>query len=282
LFASVAAMALFAAPQFVFAALSPNAPTVLITGASRGIGLGLAQYYAEHGWNVIATARHSADDGETAKLREFAAKHPQLVYEQIDVTDSVTIRSVAAKYKNQPIDLLINNAAKLEATFAKDVENFSKTYELVDFDAARGDFDVNTLGPMRMAQAFMASIEKSKQKKIVSFTSSPALFTPMKMAPPKGGGAGAGGPPPGMSSSMNYAASKAALDKYMQILAGQVKAKGVIVSLLIPGGVDSKEDTKKFMPMDQAAPRLMEIMDKLTIAQSGVVVNFPTGEVVPF
>ena len=66
-------------PLAAQAELKKDAPTVLITGANRGIGLELARQYADKGWNVIATSRHVAGDAALAALSEVAAKHPQVV-----------------------------------------------------------------------------------------------------------------------------------------------------------------------------------------------------------
>ena len=128
---------------------------MLITGANRGIGLELARQYAAKDWNVIATTRRPVDDKGTADLRAIQQKHPNLAIERIDVTDTAMIRGVQAKYKDQPIDVLINNAAAVKQTFQADLAKVNIPFDKIDYDAARTDFDVNTLGPMRMVQAFM-------------------------------------------------------------------------------------------------------------------------------
>ncbi len=143
------------APLAAQAAFKPGAPTVLVTGANRGIGLEIARQYAAKDWNVIATTRRPIDDQGTDELKAIQKAHPNLVIERVDVTDTAMIRSVQAKYKEQPLDVLINNAAAVEATFQADLEKVNIPYDKIDFDAARNDFDVNTLGPMRMIQAFM-------------------------------------------------------------------------------------------------------------------------------
>jgi NAD(P)-dependent dehydrogenase (short-subunit alcohol dehydrogenase family) len=71
-------------PLAAQADLKKDAPTVLITGANRGIGLELARQYADKGWNVIATSRHVAGDAALAALSEIATRHPQVVLEKID------------------------------------------------------------------------------------------------------------------------------------------------------------------------------------------------------
>ena len=69
-----------------------------------------ARYYADAGWNVIATARKPE---AAAELNALAADNPQVVVEQLDVTDLERIQELAAAYEGTTIDLLINNAALL-------------------------------------------------------------------------------------------------------------------------------------------------------------------------
>ena len=256
-------------PFTASAALKSGAPTVLITGANRGIGLELAKQYAEKGWNVIATSRHTAGDAALAALTDVGNKHPQVVLEKLDVSDTATIRTVAAKYRDQPIDVVINNAAAVEATFAADMAAANTPFEKLDFDAARRDFDVNTLGAMRVAQAFLPNVEHSKQKKVVSVTSSAGSF---------------GNPLPN-GIALNYGASKAALNKYMSLLAVQMKPRGVIVALVQPVFVASKSDMKNVQgaaPLDQEVHKLVNVIDALTLEGSGRITNFSTGKFDPF
>jgi NAD(P)-dependent dehydrogenase (short-subunit alcohol dehydrogenase family) len=87
--------------------LDPDSPTVLITGANRGIGLEFVQQYAARGWNVVATARKPA---KADRLQTLADAHEHVVIEQLDVTDFARIDELATKYTEQTIDILISNA----------------------------------------------------------------------------------------------------------------------------------------------------------------------------
>lgn len=252
-----------------FAQFKKDASTVLITGSNRGIGFELSKQYAEAGWNVIATARRDAEDPGLADLREVRKAHPNLVIEQIDVADTKMIRAVAEKYKNQPIDVLINNAARVQDTFEKDMAIVTKEYSEIDFDDAALDFSINSLGPMRMVQAFMPSIVASKQKKIVNVTSFIGSFGYRA--------------PTGMG--MNYGASKAALNMYSVKLAEQVREDGVIVALVEPVMVQSKPGTEAIpmsSPADVEIKKLREVIANLTMETSGKITNFTTGKIDPF
>ncbi len=261
--------ALVLLPLTASAELKKDAPTVLITGANRGIGLELARQYADKGWNVIATSRHNHGDAALAALDEIAARHPQVMLEKVDVSDSATVRAVAEKYRDQPIDVLINNAAAVEATFAADMAAATTPFDKLDFDAARRDFDVNTLGAMRVTQAFLPNVEHSHQKKVISVTSLAGSF---------------GTPLPG-GIGMNYGASKAALNKYMSMLSVQMKSQGVIVGLVQPIFVASKADLKNMKgaaPVDQEVGKLIKVIDNMTMDGSGHITNFSTGKRDPF
>jgi NAD(P)-dependent dehydrogenase (short-subunit alcohol dehydrogenase family) len=257
-------------PLSAVAALKAGTSTVLITGANRGIGLELARQYAARGWNVIATARRPLEDEGMAALRELAAKYPETVaLERIDVTDTAMIRGVALKYRDQPVDVLINNAAAVEMTFAKDMEEIRQSYDQIDFDAARRDFDVNTLGPMRMVQAFMPNVERSKHKKLIAVTSMAGSF---------------GKPIPG-AVGMNYGASKAALNKYMVLLSKALEPKGVRVALVQPVFLASKADKENMRgaaPLGPEVAKLIQFIDTLPADRNGKITNFQTGDIDPF
>ena len=70
-------------------------PTVVITGAGRGLGRELARQYAGDGWRVIGTVRGPSDLAESVTL---------------DVTDAAQTRRLAARLKGVPIDVLFCNA----------------------------------------------------------------------------------------------------------------------------------------------------------------------------
>ena len=256
-------------PGAALAAFSPDQPTVLITGSNHGLGLELARQYADLGWNVIATSHRAPGDARLAELTALAAKHPNVVIERLDVTDTKGIRALAAKYQGQPIDVLLNNAAAVEPTFAADMAEVSKSWDQIDFDAAAHDFDVNTLGPMRVVQAFAPNVFLSKQKKIIAISSSAGSFSH---------------PLPG-AIGMNYGASKAALNKYFALLAVAMKPKGVLVELFQPVFVATKDDTKNMKGAAQVGPSVADLI-KLIGSNgwdaTGKITNFNTGKIDEF
>ena len=133
-------------------------PTILITGSNRGLGLEFTRQYAAAGWNIIASCR----DPATAKeLQELATAHDQIAIEKLDVTSDAEVADLAQRYKDQPIDVLLNNAG-IYGTLEK------QTLRGFDFEELKKVFDVNTIGSLRVSQAFLDNVLASEQKKIIS------------------------------------------------------------------------------------------------------------------
>jgi NAD(P)-dependent dehydrogenase (short-subunit alcohol dehydrogenase family) len=186
--------------------------TVLVTGSNRGIGLELTRNYAERGWTVIATARKPDKADE---LNAIAKEYPRVTIEQLDLLDHDRIDTLADKYKDTPIDVLLNNAAMLGEPNDQNFGDF-------DFELMERVFAVNVVGPMKMAEAFAGSVEQSTQKKIVAITSTQGSISSVR------------GP-----SLVFYNISKAALNMGMRSNSRALKKRGITVALVSPGAVDT-------------------------------------------
>jgi NAD(P)-dependent dehydrogenase (short-subunit alcohol dehydrogenase family) len=235
-------------------------PTVLVTGANRGIGLELTRQYEARGWKVIATARKPAEAAELAALAEQS--EGRLSIEALDVTDLAAIDALAAKYQGQPVDVLFNNAGITgggpNQLFAKKMD--WPLYELV--------LRTNVIGPLKMAEAFLPHILASQQKKISNVSSSQGSIG-------------------SMTNGMLYfyRPSKAALNMEMRNLAIQLKSKGVSVALIDPGPVDtdmmSMLPKKMLRPVETAGSDLIRITDQLSVDNTGTFWTFD-GSVLPW
>src|SRR5258708_22821517 len=125
-------------------------PTLLITGANRGLGLEFARSYAAAGWTVSAVVRDPAKATALKALKGVVEVHKG------DVTDSKSIAAMAKALGGAPIDLLINNAgAYLDR---------NSTLGGLDFSAWEETFRVNTLAPLRVAEAWAENVAQSSNK----------------------------------------------------------------------------------------------------------------------
>jgi NAD(P)-dependent dehydrogenase (short-subunit alcohol dehydrogenase family) len=122
----------------------------LITGANRGLGLEFARQYLADGWHVYATCRHPGSASELQHLAE-ASDH-KLRIMALDVTDSASVEAAAAELDGQAIDLLLNNAG-VGGVRGQTVGN-------IDYAAWAKVLDVNTMGPLRAAEAFVDHVAR--------------------------------------------------------------------------------------------------------------------------
>jgi NAD(P)-dependent dehydrogenase (short-subunit alcohol dehydrogenase family) len=197
-------------------------PTVLITGAGRGLGLELARQYLADGWQVIACARSPERCPELSTLAGQANKSgAQLEIAALDVTDHVAIDALAEKMRGRAIDVLLNSAGTMGAgNFAAQGVSFGK-FGTSDFSDWAQTFRINTIGPMKMAEAFVTHVAQSEQKKIVSLTS--ILGSIAKNT---------------IGGLYAYRASKAALNAVMHSMAIDLGRKYQIIAIPIhPGWV---------------------------------------------
>lgn len=195
-------------------------PSVLITGANRGLGLEFVKQYLADGWKVHALARKW--DGALAELTQ---KNPSLTLHEADVTDHASIDAVAATLKGEALDVLINNAGYYGPNFGGE----GQTFKTMDYAVWRKAFEVNTLGPYKVTQAFVGNLAKGQQKKLVFISTGMASMEGMKQA--------------GMISTA-YQSTKAALNMTGVVLATELKDQGIGVLLIHPGWVKTDMGTQ--------------------------------------
>jgi len=192
----------------------PNRPTVLITGASRGIGLGFAARYGHDGWNVIATARNPAG---AVELQNLAARLDSVVVEELDVLNETELDLLAKKYANVPIDVLLNNAA---FHGGQPADHRLSTYNYSTFERYMA---VNVFGPLKVCEAFFKSVAKSSQKKIVTITTRLSCLSS----------------PSPYNAFQFQAISKTALNRAIRALQLELQETGIIVALISPARTDT-------------------------------------------
>lgn len=184
--------------------------TILVTGASRGLGLEFARQYAADGWNVLAACRAPGEAAELQGLAVGSGGRVQVV--ALDVTDAASVKNAAARLAEVPIDLLINNAGVGSPKGQK--------IGSLDYAAWQRVLDTNTLGPMRVVEAFLGNVEKGRQKKIVTITSGMGSIEDN----------GSGG-------SYAYRSSKAAVNMVVKSLSIDLGSRGITCIVMNPGWV---------------------------------------------
>jgi len=240
--------------------------TVLITGANSGIGLEFSRQYAAKDWTVIVTHRR-AQPPKT--LTDLAAHYPKVRVESVDVTSLEQVTALAMRLKDVPIDVLVLNAGVYNdrSKCAADDENcpgdwstqsFGKlNYALLDTILA-----VNVKGALLVAEKLLPNVEASKQKKIAAISSSNGSLT----------GSGIGSGP--QQGAIFYRASKAALNRSMQLVAAAVRKDGVTVVMFNPGPTLTEhqsylKDYKGMLTTAFTVQNMVRTIDKVTIADSG-------------
>jgi NAD(P)-dependent dehydrogenase (short-subunit alcohol dehydrogenase family) len=235
--------------------------TVLITGASRGIGFGMARAYAAQGYRVIATARRP---GDAKDLTALARDHKAVQIEALDVTDMGQIDALAAKLTGTAIDILINNAG-----ISGDSEN--QVFGQLKFGVFDTVMHTNVRGPLKMAEAFLAHVASSTQKKLVNISSTEGSIGTQAARPD--------------FRNFFYRASKAALNMVMVNVAKAVAPQGVIVGILSPGFVMSDFTKGLKLPMmisvEESAAKCIEVIGMLIAAHSGKFLRH-TGDEAPW
>ncbi len=215
-------------------------PIAMITGAARGLGLGLAERYVDAGWDVIAAVRDTGA-GTLAALR---GRHPaRLSVEHLDLADFDSIDNCARRIGGRQIDVLIGSAA---ATRVSD-RGFGQT----DYDDWAAIMRVNTFAQLRLAEAFVEHVARS-ERRIMYFVSSRVGARPI----------------PGMMIA--YRSSKSALNQVVYQLALQLQARGICVACGHPGFVqtDATQGQGAFT-VRESAERLFALIDRLQLTDSG-------------
>jgi len=175
--------------------------TALITGAYRGLGFEAARQLSERGWNVVITAR-KREEGERA-----AAKLKNTSFLLLDVSDAASVTRAASDVKG--LDVLINNAAVVADG---DADILTIRPEMIADSIA-----TNALGALRVSQAFVPFLVKSKAGRIVNVSSGAGQLSDMGTWAPA------------------YSASKTTLNAITCLLAVALKDKGIAVNSVCPG-----------------------------------------------
>ncbi len=219
--------------------------TIVITGASSGIGRATAQMFHDKGWNVVATMRRPEDAGDLATL-------DNVLVGRLDVTDSASIEqaSAAALERFGTVDVLVNNAGfgaygPLEATSTETI---------------RRQFDTNVIGLLETTKAFLPHFRANRSGAIINVSSVGG-----RVAYPLG---------------TLYHGTKFAVEGISEALSYELEPLGIRVKIIEPGGVATDFAGRSFtFTHDPALVEYQPIVDGVMAGFAGSPVGGTAGGV---
>lgn len=187
--------------------------SVVITGASRGLGLASAAHLYREGWTVVAAMR-SMDAGLDALRRETGAARDddRLIGVRLDLTDPASIEEAAAAILaavGAPYGL-VHNAGISAAGMVEETP----------IDLWERMFATNIFGPVALTRALLPSMRAAGQGRIVLVSSESGIR--------------------GMPATAPYSAVKGALERWGESMAGEVSPFGIGVTILVAGTYDTE------------------------------------------
>jgi len=180
--------------------------TILITGASTGIGFATAKLFHSKGWNVVATMRNPEKHTELDQLEPS-----RMLIQKLDVLDTETMKAAidTAIMRWDQIDVLVNNAGHGQYG----------PFELTDEAAWRNQFNVNLFGPMRLTKLLLPHF-RTHPSAIINVSSGGGLYA--------------------LPNASLYCSSKFALEGWTEAMHHELKPFNIMVKSVVPhGGVSS-------------------------------------------
>lgn len=206
--------------------------TILVTGANRGIGFELCRQLHERGDEVIAACRRSNPDLDGLGVR---------VIDGVDVTDDASIAGLREALGDGKIDVLVNNAGILR----------SDTLQTVDYGDMLDQYQVNTIGPLRVTRALLGNLAESAKVAIVTSRVGSIADN-------------------GSGNNYGYRCSKTAANMVGMNLHHDLSPRGIAVGLLHPGYVATDmTGGAGNATATESAHGLVQRLDELNLGNSG-------------
>jgi len=179
--------------------------TVLITGASKGLGKALSEIYSRNGYEIIAVARDSNSLNDLKKI--IGEDRCTIIIG--DITQSSTIEKIERIAKEKGIDILINNAGVAYKNSLNNMEN----------DQIDEMINVNLIAPINLTKRLYPILLNQKNSIIVNISSTNGIF-------------------PALHNSV-YCATKYGLKGFTESLRLEAKDYGIRIIGVYPGGMDT-------------------------------------------
>jgi NAD(P)-dependent dehydrogenase (short-subunit alcohol dehydrogenase family) len=235
--------------------MSSEEKTVFISGANRGIGLGMALLLARKGYTVFAGYR---DRERSGRLFAAAGEGGRIIPVKVDVTREDDLKGLVDMIASRVghLDILVNSAG-VNLGKAADLDGFS----LSDLT---GSFLVNVGGPFLATKYVLRLLKEGREKKVANISSvmGSIQLSTGDMAP--------------------YRLSKAALNMLTKNQAIAYQRYGIMVVCLHPGWVRTDMGGPEApLTVDEAVPRLVEIIENVSLARTGEFISYD-GQVIPY
>jgi NAD(P)-dependent dehydrogenase (short-subunit alcohol dehydrogenase family) len=205
-------------------------PTVLITGANRGIGLEFARQYSNDGWTVIATARHSSDELDQLGVQ----------IETLDLSDADSVADFPNRI-DSGLDLFIANAGTNQPMNTPGADNARKWQSMMM---------VNAIAPFQLGEALLPQMVDGG--KMIALSS------------------GMGSIAENSGGWVPYRTSKAALNMAWSCLALEARQRAITCVLFSPGWVKTRMGgAGAEISSEESVSAMRKQIDSLTIADTG-------------
>jgi NAD(P)-dependent dehydrogenase (short-subunit alcohol dehydrogenase family) len=211
------------------------ATTVLITGCDTGLGVEFARQYAADRCRVIATCL----DPDTA--HETRAIEGDVRVVKLDVSDFAAIDALADDLRREPIDILVSNAG-----IARPHPPFGKT----DYTLWKRMLEVNLMGPMKLAEAFVDHVAASRMK-VMAFVSSRMGSIALNLT----------------GGSYGYRSSKAGLNAVVKSLAVDLAPREILVLALHPGWAKTEPNAR--IDVDHSVSGMRAVIERCSRHETG-------------
>jgi NAD(P)-dependent dehydrogenase (short-subunit alcohol dehydrogenase family) len=224
-------------------------PSVLVTGANRGLGLEFARQYAAAGWDVLATCRAPRE------AADLAALGGRVSIFALDAGDDRSIESFLGEAAPCALDLIIANAGiGCGAPLAADAVTRAVWDEIIG---------VNVYAPLRLVAGLRGNLERGTHKKVVGISGLAASFAQYRIG-----------------GQFAYRASKAALNSLWRTLSVEWRPLGITCLLLRPGKVRTRMTgfTGDLSP-EASVTGMRRVIDGAGIAESGKFYGYDGAEV---
>ena len=226
---------------------------ILITGANRGIGLEMVKYSMEQGWRVFACCRNPHNSDSLFNIAKLS--NGKISVHIADMQELSTLQALSYELRNEPIDMLINNAG----IYGSDKNKFGS----VNVDSWLQTFQVNSIAPLKMVEVFSEQLFMGKKKLVACMSS--------KMGSMADNGYG---------NSYIYRSSKAALNAVVKSLSIDLREQGVICVALHPGWVKTDMGGPNAeITTRQSVKQLFSHLSKLTIKDSGRFIDIDGSDI---